>query len=90
MEQDYYEWSAQGYLCPSEQFYWYETSACEGYTTNIHIPIPPVGMRSSTSATTTSAIPDEEQKETKDEDMLERTNMGRSRKYRKILLHMAP
>lgn len=32
----------------------------------------------------------EEQKEAQDVDMLERTNMGRSRKYRKVLLHMAP
>lgn len=35
-------------------------------------------------------IPDEEKKEAQDVDMLERTNMGRSRKYRKIILHMAP
>lgn len=32
----------------------------------------------------------EEKKEEQDVDMLERTNMGRSRKYRKILLHMSP
>jgi len=32
----------------------------------------------------------EEIKEEKDVDMLDRTNMGRSRKYRKVLLHMAP
>ena len=32
----------------------------------------------------------EEKKEAQDVDMLERTNMGRSRKYRKVLLHMSP
>ena len=32
----------------------------------------------------------EEKKEAQDVDMLERTNMGRSRKYRKVLIHMAP
>ena len=32
----------------------------------------------------------EEIKEEKDVDMLERTNMGRSRKYRKVLLYMSP
>ena len=32
----------------------------------------------------------EELKEASDVDMLERTNMGRSRKYRKVMLHMSP
>ena len=35
-------------------------------------------------------VSSQEKQEAQDVDMLERTNMGRGRKYRKVLLHMAP
>lgn len=54
-------------------------------------PYPPAGNALPQPQPQPQAIiPDEEQKEAKDVDMLERTNMGRSRKYRKVLLHMSP
>ena len=42
------------------------------------------------AAPTVPVYTPEELKEKKDLDMLERTNMGRSRKYRKVLLYMSP
>lgn len=53
-------------------------------------PYPPTGAPQVQSQPLQSSIPAEETKEARDVDVLERTNMGRSRKYRKVLLHMAP
>lgn len=53
-------------------------------------PYPTITIASTTPTTPKATISDEEKKEAQDVDMLERTNMGRSRKYRKVLLHMSP
>ena len=54
-------------------------------------PYPPAGKALQKPLAAQPVImTSEEKKEAQDIDMLERTNMGRSRKYRKVLLHMAP
>lgn len=53
-------------------------------------PYPPAGNALPQPQPTPTTVSAEEKKEAEDVDMLERTNMGRSRKYRKVLLHMAP
>lgn len=52
-------------------------------------PYPTLTTRTTTTPTTTS-LTSEQKNEAKDVDMLERCNMGRSRKYRKVLIHMSP
>ena len=54
------------------------------------VPYPPPGQLLSVPAAPAPAPSPEDLKEASDVDMLERTNMGRSRKYRKVLLHMSP
>ena len=53
-------------------------------------PYPPTATPQPQTQPPQPTISAEEKKEAQDVDMLERTNMGRSRKYRKVLLHMAP
>lgn len=53
-------------------------------------PYPPITTPPPPQPQPQPTISAEETKEAQDVDMLERTNMGRSRKYRKVLLHMAP
>lgn len=53
-------------------------------------PYPPVAALPTAQSIPASTLTDEQQKKATDIGMLERTNMGRSRKYRKVLLHMSP
>lgn len=54
-------------------------------------PYPPTGTpQPQPQPKQVPTLSSEEKKEAQDVDMLERTNMGRSRKYRKVLLHMSP
>ena len=54
-------------------------------------PYPPAGPLLPAPKVVSAPAPSPEDiKEASDVDMLERTNMGRSRKYRKVLLHMSP
>lgn len=54
-------------------------------------PYPPPGQPiPRPPAAPVPAASSEDLKEAADVDMLERTNMGRSRKYRKVMLHMSP
>ena len=56
-------------------------------------PYPPGANTTNTTQTQpirVRTVSSQEKQEAQDVDMLERTNMGRGRKYRKVLLHMAP
>jgi hypothetical protein len=53
-------------------------------------PYPPSGTPQSQQREPKLSMTNENKEEIQDIDMLERTNMGRSRKYRKVLIRMAP